>query len=380
MTPSPLLGRRSFLQGMAVAPWLPTAVSLAGCAEASDALAPLDQAWADTWVATDPARDGLHPDALTLNRELVRCATLAPSSHNTQCWRFGITESAITIAPDLSRRCPAVDPYDHHLFVSLGCAAENLVQAALAHGYAARVHVAETAPDTVDIALEPTKPVTTALAAVIAQRQCTRTDYDGRPLDPDELTLLATASTGAGVRPMLITTKQAIEDMLALVVEGNSVQFGDAAFMAELKSWIRFSDAEALRTRDGLHSRTSGHGSVPQWLGSAMFPLVFREGAENDKLAQQVRSSAGIVVFVSQADDTAHRVEVGRCYQRFALQATALGIRNAMLNQAVEVPAVRGALTRHLGLTTEHPDLVVRFGRAPLAPRSLRRPVGAVLA
>jgi hypothetical protein len=27
------------------------------------------------------------------------------------------------ILPDLSRRCPAVDPDDHHLFVSLGCAA-----------------------------------------------------------------------------------------------------------------------------------------------------------------------------------------------------------------------------------------------------------------
>jgi hypothetical protein len=70
---------------------------------------------------------------------------------------------------------------------------------------------------------------------------------------------------------------------------------------------------------------------------------------------------------------------VGRCYQRFALQATALGIRNAMLNQPVEVPAVRTALKAHLGLTSEQPDMVVRFGRAPLAPRSLRRAVGAVL-
>jgi len=39
-------------------------------------------------------------------------------------------------------------------------------------------------------------------------------------------------------------------------------------------------------------------------------------------------------------------------------------------------------LAAHLGLSTELPDLVVRFGRAPLAPlapRSLRRAVGAVL-
>ena len=71
-----------------------------------------------------------------LNQELVWYATLAPSSHNTQCWRFALEDAAITILPDPSRRCPAVDPDDHHVYVSLGCATENLVQAALAHGLA----------------------------------------------------------------------------------------------------------------------------------------------------------------------------------------------------------------------------------------------------
>ena len=40
----------------------------------------------------------------------------------------------MVIEPDLTRRTPVVDPDDHHLFVSLGCATENLVQAALANG------------------------------------------------------------------------------------------------------------------------------------------------------------------------------------------------------------------------------------------------------
>ena len=30
------------------------------------------------------------PDRVALLRELVRYATLAPSSHNTQCWKFRI--------------------------------------------------------------------------------------------------------------------------------------------------------------------------------------------------------------------------------------------------------------------------------------------------
>jgi hypothetical protein len=73
-------------------------------------------------------------------------------------------------------------------------------------------------------------------------------------------------------------------------------------------------------------------------------------------------------------------VEVGRCYQRFALAATALDIRNAFVNQPVEVPAVRAQFAAWLGLGAQRPDLVVRFGRGPSMPPSLRRPVEAVIA
>jgi nitroreductase len=72
-------------------------------------------------------------------RELVRYATLAPSSHNTQCWKFRLEDRAISILLDLSRRCSVVDPDDHHLYVSLGCAAENLLQAAKAQGLSGQI-------------------------------------------------------------------------------------------------------------------------------------------------------------------------------------------------------------------------------------------------
>lgn len=59
--------------------------------------------------------------------------------------------------------------------------------------------------------------------------------------------------------------------------------------------------------------------------------------------------------------------------------ATALGIRNAMLNQPVEVAAMRPRFAASMGIGSGRPDLVVRFGRGPALPRSLRRPVTAVL-
>lgn len=66
--------------------------------------------------------------------DIIRYATLAANGHNTQPWRFQLDQRRISIRPDFTRRTPAVDPDDHHLFVSLGCAAENLALAAAASG------------------------------------------------------------------------------------------------------------------------------------------------------------------------------------------------------------------------------------------------------
>ncbi len=313
-----------------------------------------------------------------LGQELVRYATLAPSSHNTQCWKFSVEDREITILPDLSRRCPAVDPDDHHLFVSLGCATENLVQAALAHGLRAESRF-DAMRDGISMSLATVAAQTTPLFNAMASRQCTRGDYDGKPLSTAELTLLEQAGSSSGVHIHLLTERSAMERVLAQVLAANSAQMADPAFVKELKAWIRFNGADAVRTGDGLFSATTGNPAIPTWLGELAFSWFFQAKTENDKYARQIRTSSGLAVFVGQVADKAHWVEVGRCYERFALQATALGIRNAMLNQPVEVAAIRPQFASGLGLGDQRPDLVVRFGRGPALPQSLRRPVSAVL-
>jgi len=316
-----------------------------------------------------------------IRQALVRYATLAPSSHNTQCWRFHVTETSIAIAPDLTRRCPAVDPDDHHLFVSLGCATENLVHAALAMGLHADARFDPTAGGRIAVGLTATQPSASPLFNAITERQCTRGDYDGQAVAPAELKLLEAAGTGQGVSVRLLTARPAIESVLDYVVAGNTAQMNDPAFVAELKAWIRFGAEEALRTGDGLFAGASGNPALPRWLGSRMMGLFFTPKSENERYARQIRNSAGLAVFVSARSDPAHWVEAGRCYERFALQATALGIRNAFLNQPVEVGAIRPQFAAWLGLApVERPDLVVRFGRGPAMPLSMRRPVQAVLA
>jgi hypothetical protein len=328
----------------------------------------------NTWRPSDTAPK----NDILLKLELIRYATLAPSSHNTQCWKFHLGQSAISILPDMSRRCPVVDPDDHHLFVSLGCATENFAQASRANGLSAQPRFDEASGEII-VAFEAAKSFASPLFEAIPERQCTRAEFDGRSVSVEELRLLELAGAGEGVQLMLLTEATAIEKILEYVAAGNTAQINDPAFVAELKSWIRFGKDEAVRTGDGLFSGSSGNASVPRWIGSRMFDMLYTAKSENEKYATQLRSSAGIAIFVSESDDKTRWIEAGRCYQRFALQATALGIRNAMINQPVEVQALRPQLTKYLGIGNRRADLIVRFGRGPLMPKSLRRPVEEVL-
>ena len=313
------------------------------------------------------------------DRQLIRCATLAASSHNTQPWRFRIAPDSITIHPDLTRRCGVVDPDDAHLFRSLGCAVENLVQGAAAQGLAADARF-DAGRDAVVVGLTPSAAArTTELFEAIGSRQCTRHAFDGTPVSTEHLAVLELAGSGPGVRAVLITDAQQIESIADLVADGNIAQLTDRSFRRELLSWIRFNPTTALRTGDGLAGRCAGNPSLPTMLGRLLAPLVIRARPQAKRDTTNIRSSAGIAVLVSEHGDKHAWIETGRAYQRFALQATALDIRTAFINQPIEVQSLRTAFETLLGLDGEQAQLAVRFGHGELAPYSLRRPIDEVI-
>ncbi|MBB4367092.1 hypothetical protein GGD65_008167 [Bradyrhizobium sp. CIR18] len=314
--------------------------------------------------------------AVPRDRELVRFATLAANSHNTQPWVFSAHGNEITIAPDFSRRCPAVDPDDHHLFVSLGCAAENLILAASTLGWRADPVIDG---DRIVITLEETPPAASALAAAIPVRQCTRATFDGRPAPPETLRRLENACREPDVTTILLTEHAAIAKVADYVLEGNAAQMRDGAFMRELVNWIRFNETEALASMDGLFSPASGNPSLPSWLARPLMKLFFTESGENKKYREQLVSSAGVVVLTANRSDTPRWIAVGRACQRFGLQATALGLKYAFVNQPVEVAALRPQFAASLGLGERRPDIVMRFGYGPDLPKSLRRPPELVM-
>jgi nitroreductase len=304
---------------------------------------------------------------------LVRYATLAASGHNTQLWRFRLGERTITILPDPSRRTPIVDSDDHHLFVSLGCAAENLSLAAAARGLFGQPIFNERDGGSIAFRLNPGKPDASTLFDAIPHRQSTRAEYDGRAVSGTALAALVKAAAVPGVDLLLITDRPNLDRVRDLVLAGNSAQMANPDFRRELKAWLRYNPHQATETGDGLFSAASGSPVLPSWAGPLCFDALVSAKSENDSYARQMRSSAGVAVFVSETADPDHWVRVGRACQRFTLQATALGLKCAFINQPVEVASLRPELASLAGVSGRRPDLIVRFGYGSALPYSIRR-------
>lgn len=309
---------------------------------------------------------------------LVQLGTLAPSSHNTQPWLFRLHDDAIEIAPDLTRRCPAVDPDDAHLFKSLGCAAETIVQAAAAAGHATDITV--DPGGTITLRFHRADGLDGSLAAAIPRRQCTRRSFDGQPIEPGHRDALAAAGAGEGVRVVLVEDEPRRAAIGDLVAKGNRAQLTDAAFRAELFRWVRCTAREAIATGDGLSSFAAGQPALPRWLVRLLLPLVLTTAAQVARDRAHLASTPMLAAFVASRDDIPAWIAAGRCYQRLALRATLLGIRHAHINQPIERRDLRPRLHTALGLGPgEQALLLLRLGYGNAVPFSLRRPLDAVL-
>jgi hypothetical protein len=335
--------------------------------------------WLDYSGQADRTREPLdgQSTAMVRTRGLIRYATLAASSHNTQPWTFVIKPGLLEIHPDYTRRLPNLDPQGRELWISLGCALENLLIAARAEGYAPEVTY-PNATDFIRVRLRADSPQGSPLLNAIPLRQNTRSIYDGQPIQPAALRQLQALPLEPGVTVHFVLEPSGLKTVLEYINHGNLSQYADKPFVHELIHWLRFNQKEALASLDGLYTRCSGNPEVPRWLGQ-MVVSGTNPQQQADADAQKFRSSSGAVLIASSSDDKTAWVRTGQVYERLALEMTSLKIKSAFLNQPIEVTPIREQFRSAMNLTEAQPQLLVRFGHADQMPRSLRRPVKQVL-
>ena len=311
--------------------------------------------------------------------QIASYASKAPSGHNTQPWKFHITDSTITVLPNLDVALPVVDRNNRELFISLGCAVENLCIAASYFGYT--THIIECSIEA--IILELTKNALTiedSLFHQIEKRQTNRNIYNGNKISDGILQQLQSIPKENGIQFYFTEINTPFANTITqYIMKGNEIQMADIAFKNELLSWMRFNKKQVDATHNGLSYLVFGNPPLPRILARPIVSLFLKPNAQNKSDRKKIDSSSHFVVCATQRDTIEEWINLGRTLQRFLLKVTEIGISYAFLNQPCEVAALAFDLREKLPVNKEHPTLIMRIGYAKQIPYSPRKKIETLL-
>lgn len=314
-------------------------------------------------------------------RAVVRYAVLAPSSHNTQPWRFRVRDDALEVLADRSRALPVIDPDDRELFISCGAALFNARVALRRFGHAAETTILpdREAPDLV-ARLRVGRPHEAsdedrALFDAMFRRRTFRHPFEDRPVAEGLLEALVRAAETEGAWLRAFPGRADRDRLAALVAEGDRQQMANRSFRRELALWLH---PDRAKTKDGMPGSAIGLSTLMATAG----PLVVRtfdvgrgRAAWDRELAER---SPVIAVLGTHADGVADWIGAGQALERVLLRACVDGVYASYLNQPIETPALRESV-RGIAEKPGYPQILVRLGYGHNRKPSPRRDVEDVL-
>ncbi|MDP4266411.1 MAG: hypothetical protein Q8880_03130 [Bacteroidota bacterium] len=313
--------------------------------------------------------------------QIIKCALKAPSGHNTQPWKFKIDENSISILPDFTRALSVVDNDNHSLYISLGCALENMLIAASHYNYGTKVEMINNGNNVIiRINLNENAKVTkTDLFDLIGKRQVTRNEYSIRKVPKEDLDELFENISNEWVKVKLFQSETEIEHLSHYIIEGVNLQFNNKSYLNELIDWIRFSEKEAMQKGDGLWTASMGFPDLGRFAGSLLMKNFITAKSETKRWEKLIHNSAGFALFMVEKNDTEHWIKLGQAFQRFGLKSTRMNLRHSHANMPCEESFVREKLVHEYQLNNLVPLLLIRFGYSTHLPYSYRRDINDVI-
>ena len=273
---------------------------------------------------------------------IIYYASLAGNSHNTQPWYVYVeSDSLLFIKADFSRKLQIVDPDARGLFISLGAFIENLELAAGSLGYKTEVKITAKHKNDSNVAtiyLSESQKNGYNLSQ-IENRRTLRTPFHNTEISKDHLNNLIDNSSSEifYFSSSSEEGKYIAEQTLAAYTQ----QAQDDQAKQELANWMRFSNSDVEKHRDGL--TTSGMGITgfggffvrnfykPE---DSMKDSFIKTGIEKTK--EQIENCGGWLVIIQNEDSPESWIKTGRLYQRLNLVCRDMMIGFHPMNQMIE--------------------------------------------
>lgn len=306
-------------------------------------------------------------------QEIIKYASKAPSGHNTQPWKFKITNDGIVVLPDFTAALPVVDKDNRELFTGLGCAVENIVVSATYYGYES--HIKERNEAGINIALSLNSRIAcNDLFHCIDRRQTNRSIYNGDKIAGHVLESLKSTVAEPGTGIYFYEKDSEIGRMLKeFITEGNRIQMNDVNFKKELLSWMRFNARHVRETNDGLSYKVFGNPPLLKFIAEPIVNCFLKPDTQNKSDMKKIDSSSHLVLLTVLDNTPTGWIDLGRTLQRLLLKATESGVAYAFLNQPCEIDSLAGELYKKLSTINGYPVMILRMGYSAPVPYSPRK-------
>jgi nitroreductase len=305
---------------------------------------------------------------------LLRYAILAPSVRNTQPWAFSVRGNRVHLIADSRKTQPVADPDRRELYISIGCALENLLVAAehFGFGHGIAYFPERGAPDLVaTVSFEPGGTLSEARAGATLASILRRHNDDGvfRPAPvPEWLRMRLLACCTEPDLQILLTGDRPFRHWIdALTLEADRADFADPGFRRELKHWIGRGVFGSPPVREQLQRAASAQVELAEHVARRDHAIV--------------ESAALLGLICATGDSPLLRVRVGQLFERLWLTATAMGVSINPMSQTMRHPRLRATVAELLpsaGWTPQH-LFRVGFGSSTGEPHTPRRPLDDVV-
>lgn len=289
---------------------------------------------------------------------VLKYASHAPSSHNTQPWLVKLNDDKLIIGYNRDRYLTVADPNKRELFISLGCFIESIVLAGEDIGFKTDVKFIGDLPNNiVSIDLQPGQQGDNWVK-LLKLRRSDRRMYDNKTLEASfvkTIELLRRGNATIG----LFSSKVDIDFLANMTRKATFETMSRQDFREELAGWVRNN---WTKKPDGMPGYTQGMPGPVSLIAKLVIKkngTVAKKQAKKD--SQRISESNAIGLIQVKEESIRSWVDAGRLYQLVCLVSLKNDVKTSAISAAVIQKDTSKEISRHLQLA-QKPVALVRLG------------------